>query len=254
MTKKSIAGALVRIGAASIVMLAGSASAADIKVISTGAFQEALVELGPAFEQATGHKVARISAGTDDIIRRFGAGETIDIVVAPAPVMDDFVKRGLVLADGRADVAKSGIGVATRLGAPKWDVGSGQALMQTLLGAPSLILSAGVSGVYLNALFAKWGIAGQLKPKITTLPGAQPVIGALVRGEGEIGFLQVSELLPVKGIVFLGPLPAEIQEMTAITAGLGKTVGQPDAATALMKFLTSPAAAPAKKQSGLEPG
>jgi molybdate transport system substrate-binding protein len=111
-----------------------------------------------------------------------------------------------------------------------------------------------VSGIYLAGLFAKWGIAEQIGSKIITLPGAPPVIGALTRGDAEIGFLQVSEFLPVKGIGFLGPLPADIQEMTAITAGLGKTIAAPDAAKALMKFLMSPEATPAKEKTGLEPG
>jgi molybdate transport system substrate-binding protein len=251
MTNRAVVGALTWIGA---VILAGVANAAEIRVISTGSFKEALGQLGPTFERSSGHKVVPIWAGTDEIIRRFGAGETLDIVIAPAPLIDDLTKRGLVLADGHADVARSGIGVAVRPGAAKIDIGSSEALKKALLGAPSIVLSSGVSGVYLTGLFGKWGIAEQVKSKITTLPGAPPVIGALVRGEAEIGFLQVSEFMPVKGIEFLGPLPADIQEMTTITAGLGTTIAVPDAARALMKFLVSPEATPAKNKTGLEPG
>jgi molybdate transport system substrate-binding protein len=245
---------LTGLGAASLAVLAGIADAAEIKVISTGAFKEALGELAPTFERSSGHKVAAIWAGTDDIIKRLSAGETLDIVIAPAPWIDDFVKRGLLVADSRVDVARSGIGVAVHAGAPRFDIGSGEALRNALLGARSIVLSAGVSGVYLTGLFRNWGIADQLKSKIITLPGSGPVADALVRGDAEIGFLQVSELLPVKGIAFLGPLPADIQEMTAISAGLGKAAGAPDAASALVKFLTSPEATPAKKKTGLEPG
>jgi molybdate transport system substrate-binding protein len=254
MTKRTILGALTMLGAVSAVMLAGTAGAAEVKVISTGSFKEALGELAPAFEKSSGHTVVAIWAGTDEIIRRLGAGETLDIVIAPATWIDDMSKRGLLVADSRADVARSGIGVALRAGAPRIDIGSGEALRKALLGAKSIVLSSGVSGVYLNGLFRTWGIADEVKSKIVTLPGSGPVADALVRGEAEIGFLQVSELLPVKGIAFLGPLPADIQEMTAITAALSRTAGAADAARALVKFLTSPAAAPAKKTTGLEPG
>jgi molybdate transport system substrate-binding protein len=251
---RPIVGALIGLGVAAAALLAGIADAAEIKVISTGSLKEALGELAPAFEKSSGHKVAAIFAGTDEIVRRLGAGEPIDIVIAPAVWIDDLIKRGLVIADSRADVARSGIGVATRAGAPPIDIGSADGLRTGLLGARSIILSAGVSGIYLNGLFRKWGIADALAPKITTLPGSGPVADALVRGEGDVGFLQVSELVAVKGITFLGPLPADIQEMTAITAGLGKAAGAPEAARAMVKFLTSPQAAPAKRKTGLEPG
>jgi molybdate transport system substrate-binding protein len=223
-------------------------------VISTGAFKEVLGDLAPAFEKMTGHKVVAVFAGTDEIVRRLGAGETLDIVIAPAVWIDDLIKRGLVVADSRADVARSGIGAATRAGAPRIEMGSADGLKKGLLGAKSIVLSAGVSGIYLNGLFQKWGVAGELKSKITTLSGSIEVADALVRGEAEVGFLQVSELLSVKGVTFLGPLPADIQEMTAITAGLGKAAGAPEAARALVKFLMSPETAPAKRKTGLEPG
>ena len=254
MTRTRIVGAVIGLGVASAAMLGGNADTAEIKVISTGSFKEVLGELAPAFEKSTGHKVTAIFAGTDDIVRRLGAGETLDIVIAPAVWIDDLIKRGLVVADSRADVARSGIGAATRAGAPRIDIGSADGFKNGLLGAKSIVLSAGVSGIYLNGLFQRWGVAGELKPKITTLPGSIEVAGALVRGEAEVGFLQVSELLSVKGIVFLGPLPADIQEMTAITAGFGKAAGAPEAARALVKFLMSPETAPAKRKTGLEPG
>ena len=140
--------------------------------------------------------------------------------MAPAPVIDALTARGLLSPGSRADVARSGIGIAARLGAPRIDISSAEALRNAVLTVPSMVLSAGVSGVYLNGLFRKWGIAEQLKAKTVTLPGSGPVAEAIARGRADIGFLQVSEWLAVKNIMFLGPLPAEIQEMTAITAGL----------------------------------
>jgi molybdate transport system substrate-binding protein len=210
--------------------------------------------LAPAFERASGHTVSVSFAGTDDIVRRLAAGETLDLVIAPAPVIDNLTARGLLSPGSRADVARSGIGVAARLGAPRIDISSAEALRNAVLTVPSMVLSAGVSGVYLNGLFRKWGIAEQLKAKTVTLPGSGPVADAIAHGQADIGFLQVSEWLTVKNIVFLGPLPAEVQEMTAITAGLGKASAAPEAAKAFLRYLLSPEAAGAKTRSGLEPG
>jgi molybdate transport system substrate-binding protein len=253
MTKQSIVGSIIALGLAS-VMAATAANAAEIKVISTGSFKNALGELAPAFERSSGHKLTSTWAGTDEIVRRLSAGEPLDLVIAPAPWIDDLIGRGLVAAGSRVDVAKSGIGAAARAGAQPVDISSAAALRAALLGARSIALSTGVSGIYLSKVFAKWGIAAELEPRIIRLPGSGPVADAMVRGEADIGFLQVSEWLAVKGISFLGPLPPDIQEITVISVGLGKAAGAPDAARALVDFLASPDAAPAKRKTGLEPG
>jgi molybdate transport system substrate-binding protein len=253
MTKQGIIGARAALAVAS-ALLGAAADAAEVTVISTGSFKAAFGELAPAFEKASGHRATAIWAGTDEIIRRLGAGETLDIVIAPAPWIDDMIKRGLLVAGSRVDVARSGIGVAVHAGVPRIDIGSAGALRSALLGAKSIALSTGVSGIYLAGLFTKWGISDQLEPKIKRLPGSGPVADAMARGEAEIGFLQVSEWLGVEGVESLGPLPADIQEITAISAGLNKAAGAPDAASALVKFLASPAATPAKRRTGLEPG
>jgi molybdate transport system substrate-binding protein len=253
MTMRTMIGSLVALALALDMMLFSTAGAAEIKVISTGSFREALAELAPVFEKSSGHKISAIWAGTDEIIKRLDAGETLDIVIAPGPWIDDLVKRGLLMTGSRVDVARSGIGVAAPAGAPKIDLRSAEDLEKAVLGARSIALSTGVSGIYLTSLFAKWGIAGALEPKIVRLPGAGPVADAMAHGEAEIGFLQVSEWLGVKGIVFVGPLPPDIQEMTPISAGLNKAAGAPLAAKALVEFLASPQAASAKRKSGLEP-
>jgi molybdate transport system substrate-binding protein len=255
MTKRTVVGFLIGLGVASAMMLAeiASAAAAEIKVFSTGAFKEALGVLAPTFEKLSGHTVVAIPSSTDEIIKRISAGETLDIVIAPVPLIDQMMQRGVLIPDSRVDVAKSGIGVAARMGAARIDISTSEAFKKALLEANSIVLSAGVSGVYLNGLFRKWGIADQIRSKSITLPGAVPVANALVRGEAEIGFLQVSELLPVKGIQFLGSLPADIQEMTVVTAALSKTMGAAAAAKAFVKFLKSPEASPVVKKTGLEP-
>jgi molybdate transport system substrate-binding protein len=136
---------------------------------------------------------------------------------------------------------------------PAIDISSTEALRGALRKAHKIMLSDGVSGIYLTALFKKWGIAEELEPKIVRLPGSGPVANAMVRGEADIAFLQVAEWLEVKGVTFVGPLPADIQEMTAISAGLNRKAAAPDAARALVEFLASPAAGPAKTKSGLTP-
>jgi len=253
MIRKTMVGALIGLAAAGALLRAGAANADDIKVFSTGAFKEALSLLAPTFEKASGHRVTVIPGSTDEIIKRVSASEPLDVVIAPVPLIDQMMRRGVLMPDSRVEVAKSGIGVAARIGAPRIDISSSEAFRKALLEAQSIVLSAGVSGVYLNGLFRKWGIAGQIASKSMTLPGAVPVADALVRGEAEIGFLQVSELLPVKGIQFLGPLPADIQEMTVVTAALSKTLGATDAAKAFVKFLKSPEASLVVKRTGLEP-
>jgi molybdate transport system substrate-binding protein len=229
------------------------AESADIKVISTGSFRGALVGLAPAFEASRGDKIEMLWAGTDEIVRLLGGGEALDVVIAPALWIDDLTGRGWLVPGSRVDLADSGIGVAIKSGLPAIDISSTEALRGALRKADKIMLSDGVSGIYLTALFEKWGLAEELEPKIVRLPGSREVADAMVRGDADIAFLQVAEWLEVKGVTFVGPLPARLQEMTAISAGLNRKAGAPDAARALAEFLASPAAGPAKTKSGLTP-
>src|SRR5262249_29143761 len=157
MTNRSIFGCLVALGLAS-AMLVATARSEEIKIVSTGAFKEVLGELALAYERSSGHKLTVAFAGTDEIVARLGSGEAIDIVIAPAPWIDDLTKRGLLVAGSRADIARSGIGAAARLGAPWFDISSSGALKKSLLEAERIVLSTGVSGIYLTKLFATWGV------------------------------------------------------------------------------------------------
>ena len=244
--------ALYGIAAALAAALAPAAGAAEIKVIASNAVREPYRELVPVFEKATGHRVTIDWGGTVDIVKRVGAGEVADIVIIPAARVDDFVKQGLLV--GRIDLARSGVGVAVRAGAPRPDVSSAAALRNTLLAARSIVLSSGPSSVYLPTLFQKMGIAEQIKSKIIQIGPGLPVGEAVARGEGEIGFTQISELMSVKGADYLGPLPADVQFITVFSAGLHAAAPAPDAARALIKFLTTPDAAPVLKRHGMEPG
>jgi molybdate transport system substrate-binding protein len=245
--------AVIAIGAASL-LLSQAASAAEIKVLASGAIKEAYLELIPQFEKASEHKVATTWAGTVDIKKRMAAGEVYDLVIVASPELDAFIREGKMVAGSRADLVRSGVGVAVRAGAPKPDIGSADALKKALLAAKSIGYSTGPSGVYLASLFERMGIADQVKPKLKqTQPGV--LVGSIIAsGEAEIGFQQVSELIHVPGIDFIGPLPADVQKITVFSAGIHSGAKEPEAAKALVKFLTAPAAVPVFKKHGLEPG
>jgi molybdate transport system substrate-binding protein len=244
--------ALYGIAAALAAFLAPAAGAAEIKVIASNAVREPYRELVPVFEKASGHRVTIDWGGTVDIVKRVGGGEVADIVIIPAGRIDDFVKQGLLV--GRIDLARSGVGIAVRAGAPRPDISSAAALRNTLLAAKSIVLSSGPSSVYLPTLFQKMGIVEQIKPKVIQIGPGLPVGEAVARGEGEIGFTQISELMSVKGVDYLGPLPADVQLVTVFSAGLHAVAPAPDAARALVKFLTAPDTAPVLKRHGMEPG
>ncbi len=238
--------------AALAAVLAPAANAAEIKVIASNAVREPYRELVPVFEKSAGHKVMLDWGGTVDIVKRVGGGEIADIVIIPAARIDDFVKQGRLA--NRIDLARSGVGVAVRAGAPRPDISTPAALRNALLAAKSIVLSSGPSSVYLPTMFQKMGIANELKPKIIQIGPGLPVGAAVARGEGEIGFTQMSELMSIEGIDYLGPLPAEIQFVTVFSAGVHTAAPAPEAARALLKFLTAPEAAPVLKRHGMEPG
>jgi molybdate transport system substrate-binding protein len=224
--------------------------AAEINVMASMSIKEAYLELVPRFERQSGHKVVTAWVGSADIMKRMRAGDTTDLVIMAANAIDELAKEGRIVAGSRVDLVKSSIGVAVRADAPRPDLSSGEALKRTLLAAKSIAYSSGPSGVYLSGVFKRWGIPdGKM---MQTPPGA-PVGEVIARGEAEIGFQQVSELLPVKGIDYVGPLPADVQLVTVFSAGTHAGARQAEAAKAWTSFLTSPAAAPVMRKMGLDP-
>jgi molybdate transport system substrate-binding protein len=242
------------LGAAGVLLFAGAATAAEIKVLSSNAIKETYLELVPGFERVTEHKVATIWAGTVEIMKRMQAGETFDLIIMAGPSLDELVKLGKIVPGSRVDLVRSGVGVAVRAGAPKPDISSSDAVKKALLAARSIGFSTGPSGVYLAGLFQRMGIADEIKPKLKQVPPGVPVGTIIASGEAEIGFQQMSELIHVAGIDYLGPLPADIQRITVFSGGIHTGAKQADAAKALVKFLTAPAAVPVIKKHGLEPG
>ena len=237
----------------SVLMLAGTAAAAEIHVIASSGFREVYLELVPQFEQMNKHKVVASFASSPDIMKRAKAGESADLFILASGSVDELIKLGKVVPGSRVDLAKSGIGIAVHTGAPQPDISSSDAVKRALLAAKSIGYSGGASGVYITELFQRMGIADQLKPKLRQAPAGVPVGELIARGEVEIGLHQMSELLPVAGIDLLGPLPVDIQQFTVFSAGVSTAAKASDAAKELVKFLTAPGTAPLIRKKGMEP-
>ena len=244
------------VAAAASIILCGVASAAEIKVLASGATKEAYVELVPEFEKSSGHKVVTTWTGSANIKKQIAAGEVYDLVIVPGPVIDGFIKQGKVVPGSRVDLMKSGIGVGVRAGAPKPDISSSEGLKKTVLAAKSIGYSTGPSGVYVVSLFERMGIGDQVKPKLKLkqVPSGVRIGTFITSGEAEIGFQQISELIHAPGVDYLGPLPPDVQKITVFSAGIHSGAKQPEAAKGLIKILTSPAAASVIKKHGMEPG
>jgi molybdate transport system substrate-binding protein len=241
------------IAAASVLLLSVTASAAEIRVVSIQATQEAYLELVEQFEKLSGHKVTTVFTGTLNVQKRLADGEPYDLIIMAGPAIDDQIKLGRAVAGSRVDFAKSGTGLAVRKGAKKPDISSPDALKKTLLAAKSIGYSTGPSGVYMLSVFEKLGIADQVKGKLKQTPSGVFVGNLIATGETEIGFQQISELVHFGGIDYVGPLPGDLQRMTMFSAGIHAGAKQADAARALARFITAPAAASVIRKHGLEP-
>jgi molybdate transport system substrate-binding protein len=252
---------LSALGVAALLM-ADAASAADVHVMISAGFYQVYSELGPAFERESGnHLVTTRGPSMGDspeaIPTRLARGEAADVVILDGGIADELGKKELVRADSKADLARSLIGMVVRSGAEKPDISSVEALRKTLLAAKSIAYSDSGSGTYLSTtLFPKLGIAEQVASKSRKVrgpPSGEPVAAVIARGEAEIGFQQVSELIHVPGITYVGTIPAEVQPAIFFAGALTKTVREPEAASALIRFLTSPNAAPVIEKAGLVP-
>jgi molybdate transport system substrate-binding protein len=240
------------------LLATGIANAAEVKVMNSGGFAAPYKALAPEFEQQTHNKLEIAwgpSMGTthDAIPVRLARGEPVDVLIMVASALDDLVRQGKVVPASRVDIARSYIGMAVKAGAPKPDISTVAALKQTLLNAKSIAYSDSASGVYLSTVgFKQLGIADQIAGKSHMIP-ATPVGEIVAKGEAELGFQQLSELMPVPGIDLVGPLPDGVQKMTLYAAGISVDSKEPAAAEAFIRFLTSPGVAPTVKSFGLDP-
>src|ERR1700731_145483 len=248
--------------AVTVLSMAGTASAADVRVMISAGFYGVYSELGPAFERASGHHLVTtrgpsMGDSPEAIPTRLARGEAADVVILDGGAADELGKRGLVRAGSKTELARSLIGMVVRAGAEKPDIGSVEALRNTLLAAKSIAYSDSGSGTYLSTtLFSRLGVADQIAGKSRRVrgpPSGEPVAAVVARGEAEIGFQQVSELIHVPGITFVGAIPAEVQPMFVFAGALAVSVQQPEAANALVRFLASSEASPVILEAGLMP-
>lgn len=241
-----------------LLLPVAAAGAAEIHVMASAAFKAAYLELATAFERDNGHVIVNAwgpSMGDTPqaVPNRIARGEPVDVVIVVGEAMDKLINEGKVVASSRADLARSLIGAAVRSGEPKPDIGSVDAFKKALEDAKSIAYSDSASGVYIaTVLYDRLGVSAAVRAKSRKIP-AEPVGEVVARGEAELGFQQMSELKPIKGIDLIGAIPAEIQKVTLVSAAIAANAKEPAAAAALIKFLAAPAAVKAIIQSGLEP-
>lgn len=229
------------------------AHAAELKVLSTTAFKAVLEDIGPQFEKATGNKVVFTFAPTAVLKTQIEQGAAFDVAVLTVAVSDGLAAAGKIVGASRVTVARAGMGVAVREGAPKPDVSTVDAFKRTLMNATSIGFNGqGASRAGFEALFNKLGIAEALKPKIKLLQTGAPE--GVAKGVAEIGLSPVSEILPTPGVVLAGPLPSEIQSYLVLAAAVSTQNENTAAADAFIKFLATPAAVSVLKAKGMEPG
>jgi molybdate transport system substrate-binding protein len=234
-------------------LIAFEAQAAEIKLLEGNALKAVMDELGPQFEKASGNTISATLGTSAQLKARIDGGEAFDAVLLTKALLDDFAKQGKVADAPRAGIAHAGIGVAIKKGAPKPDLSTVEAFKQAMLNAKSVgYVDQTPTGAALKALFAKLGIADQMDPKLKPLH--MQAAEAVADGDVEIGMTQISEILPYPGAELAGPLPPDIQTYTVFAGGVSAIAKNAEAAGALIKFLTTPAAAAVIKAKGMDPG
>lgn len=224
----------------------------DIKGISSMATRLVLGELAQAFEQRSGVRVLIESEGGVDAARRVQAGEAFDVVFLASEAIDKLITAGRVITGSRVDLVRSGVAVAVRAGAPQPDIASEDAVRQAVLAARSISYSTGPSGVALARLFERWGIAQEIKGRLVQASPGIPVGLLVARGQVELGFQQLSELMPLEGITIVGPLPPAIQIVTTFSAGICTASDQAEAVRAMLVDMNTPEAAVIKRRHGMD--
>jgi molybdate transport system substrate-binding protein len=241
--------------AAAFATIATSAGAADIKVLCSNGFAAVMHELGPRFEHATGHRLV-VRYGLAAVLgKEIEGGDSFDLAILAPPQIDSLIKANRIAADSRAVLARSAIGVMVRAGAPKPDISTLDAFKRTLLAAKSIAFPPqGQSGIYLTGLIERLGLADALAGKLMSIASG-PLTGETVaRGEAEIGITPIGELLAVKGVELVGPLPREVQNYIVQVAGVGTAAAEGAAARDFVKFLMAPTNAHVIVEKGMEPG
>lgn len=261
MKARSLARRFASLGMIAL-LVSGPVAAAELHVMISAGFYSVYAELGPAFERASGHRLVTtrgpsMGDSPEAIPTRLARGEFADVVILDGGAADELARRGVVRAGSKVELALSQVGMVVRAGAPKPDIGSVEAFRKTVLDAESIAYSDSGSGTYLSTtLFPKLGIADQIarkSRKVRGPPSGEPVAAVVARGEAAIGFQQVSELIHVKGVTFVGALPAELQPGFSFVGAITNGARQPEAALALLRFLASRDATSTILKNGLKP-
>jgi molybdate transport system substrate-binding protein len=231
----------------------GAVQAAEITILAGQGVVSAVRDLAPAFEQASGNKVVVSYEVGPGLMNKVNSDAPADVVTHFPDMIDELIKKGKVRAGTGAVIARAGLGAAVKTGAPKPDLGSAEAFKRAMLAAKSVAYSrTGASGLYAAKLMERLGIAEEMKAKTVLVDGV-PVAAVVAKGEAEIGLQQINVILPVPGVDYAGPLPPELQDYVVFGAGVLTVSKAPDAATAMVKFMSAPAAAPLIRKSGMEP-
>jgi molybdate transport system substrate-binding protein len=236
------------------LLAAGAAHAAEIKVIASVGVRAVLTDLAPAFERTSGHKLSIIYGTAVPLKRQIDGGETFDIVVLVPAMLDDLIKQNKVVAGTSTNVSRVGVGIAVKKGEPKPDISSADTLKKTMLAAKSIVYTKeSQTSAVLIPLMDRLGIVVEMTPKTILETSSSATAQNVASGKAELGFILISEILPVPGIELAGPLPAELQRYVVFTAGIGATSKDTAAARAFIDFLKAPVAAPVFKANGMEP-
>jgi molybdate transport system substrate-binding protein len=233
--------------------MAGTAHAAELRVVSGNGARSAIQELVRQFAQQSGHKVALHFEVNAALQRKIEAGEVFDVAVLNPPVLDALIKAGKVVADTRADIGRAGLGVAVRAGAPKPDIGSVESFKRTLLAAKAVAFPGeGASGRYFVSVVERLGIAAEMKDKLKPM-AAEDTVEVVARGEADMVVVVSTRITGVEGVERVGPIPAELQTVIGFAAGVSSAAKEPEAGKALVRFLSAPAAAATLRAKGVEP-
>jgi molybdate transport system substrate-binding protein len=236
---------------ASVVLVTTASASAELKLLGSGAVKEVLLELIPGLEKDLGDKVTPTWTGGAEIRKRVTAGESYDIIISAAPDLEIFARQGKT--GDRVDLMVASIGVAVPSGAPKPDISSADALRTALLAARRIGYSTGPSGLHIEALARRMGIADQVQPKLRQVPSGVAVGTLIAANEVDLGFQQVSELIHYPGVDYLGPIPPEVQYTTIYSAAVGSTAHEPERAKAVVGRLRSSHASQVMREHGMEP-
>ena len=250
-------GMLLLAGVVGVALCTTASQAAELKLLTAGAFKSTVMALLPEYEKASGNKVSVENDTVGALMKRIAGGESFDVVVMTPQAVDRLTAEGKVMSGSRTNLARVGVGVMVKAGAPKPDISTVEAFKKALLDAKSVSFidpaSGGSSGIYVEKLLERLGVADQVKPKEKLKQGGA-VADYVESGQAELGIHQISEILPHAGVTLVGPLPKEIQNYTAYAAGIAASTQHADAAKALIASLSGPAARALFKSKGMEPG